>query len=151
MSLSEKIRQEMIQAVKSKDAARLSTLRMIRSAVQNREIDKRAPLNDEEVVEILSSLTKRYKESIEQFKMGNRQDLVDKEKAELQVVLSFLPEQMSEEEIRGQLLGVIQEVGAHGPKDLGIVMKTVMQHLRGRADGRLVQQLARELLSSHEG
>ena len=147
-SLSDKIQQEMVKAAKAQDKARLSALRMIRSGIQNRQIDKRAPLSDEEVMEVLSSLVKRTKESIEQFGLGNRQDLVQKEEAELEVILSFLPKQMDEGEIREQLSGIIQEVGAEGPKDLGKVMQSAMASFKGRVDGRLVQQLARELLSS---
>ena len=148
MSLSERIQQETVQATKARDKARLSALRLLRSALHNREIDKRAPLSDEEVIEVLSSAVKRHKESIEQFRLGRREDLVQKEEAELQVVLSFMPEQMDEEEIKGELRSVILELGAKGPKDLGTVMKTAMARLKGKVEGRVVQQLARELLSS---
>jgi len=148
VSLSERIQQETVQATKARDKARLSALRLLRSALHNREIDKRAPLSDEEVIEVLSSAVKRHKESIEQFRLGRREDLVQKEEAELQVVLSFMPEQMDEEEIKGELRSVILELGAKGPKDLGTVMKTAMARLKGKVEGRVVQQLARELLSS---
>jgi hypothetical protein len=148
VSLSERIQQEMVQATKARDKARLSALRMLRSALHNREIDKRAPLVDGEVIEVLSSLVKRHKESIEQFRLGRREDLVQKEEAELEVILSFMPEQMGEEQIRMELRQVIQEVGAVAPEDLGAVMKAAMGRLKGKVDGRLVQQLARELLSS---
>ncbi len=148
MSLSERIQQETVQATKARDKVRLSALRLLRSALHNREIDKRAPLSDEEVIEVLSSVVKRHKESIEQFRLGRRVDLVQKEEAQLQVVLSFLPEQMDEEEIKGELRSVILELGANGPKDLGSVMKTAMARLKGKVEGRVVQQLARELLSS---
>jgi len=150
MSLSDRIQGEMAKAVKSKDKQRLSALRMIRSAIQNREIEKRSPLTDEEVVQTLSSLAKKHKESIEQFRKGSRQDLVKKEEAGLQVVLSFFPEQLDEKQIREQLDQIIEELGAVGLKDLGAVMKTAMTRLKGRAEGRVVQQLARGMLSSRE-
>jgi uncharacterized protein YqeY len=146
--ISDQINQEMVRAAKAQDKERLSALRMMRSALQNREIAKRAPLSDEEVMETLSSLLKKGKESIEQFRLGNREDLVQKEEAEYQLILSFLPKQMNDEEIREQLSVIIQEVGASGLKDLGTVMKSAMARFKGRADGKLVQQLARELLSS---
>lgn len=148
MSLSEKIQAEMAKAIKAKDKERLSALRMIRSSIQSREIEKRAPLTDDEVVETLSSLVKKHKESIEQFRLGKREDLVQKEQAGLQVTLSFLPQQMDDDEIKEHLAGIIQELGAEGPKDLGDVMKTAMSRLKGRAEGRIVQQIAREMLSS---
>jgi uncharacterized protein YqeY len=148
--LSDSIQHEIAQAAKAKDKLRLSALRMMRSAIQNREIEKRAPLTDDEVVQTISTLSKRAKESIEQFRLGNRQDLVEKEEAELQVMLSFMPEQLSEEEIAEELASIIQEVGAKGQKDFGVVMKTAMTRLTGRVDGRLVQQIAREILSSQD-
>jgi uncharacterized protein YqeY len=150
MSLSERIQLEMTKAVKAKDKPRLSALRMIRSAIQNREIDKRAALTDEEVVETLSSLVKKHKESIEQFRKGNREDLVQKEESELQVILSFMPEQMNRKEIKKNLEEIIRELEAEGPGDLGAVMKVAMSRLKGRVEGRLVQQLVREMLSSRQ-
>lgn len=146
--LSDRIDEELVRATKARDRTRLSALRMIRSALQNRRIEKRAPLADDEVVQVLSGLVKRAKESIEQFRKGRREDLVRKEEAELQVILSFLPEQMGEEEVRSRLQEIIQGVGAAGLKDLGKVMKAAMGEMKGRVDGRLVQQIARELLSS---
>jgi|Deesub1362B_J571_1020462.scaffolds.fasta_scaffold06222_3 hypothetical protein len=146
--LSDRIDEELVRATKARDRSRLSALRMIRSALQNRRIEKRAPLTDDEVVQVLSGLVKRTKESIEQFRKGKREDLVRKEEAELQVILSFLPEQMGEEEVRGRLQEIIRDVKAAGLKDLGKVMKAAMGEMKGRVDGRLVQQIARELLSS---
>jgi len=148
LTLSERIQHELVHAMKAQDKGRLSALRMIRASLQNREIDKRAPLTDAEVIETLSSLVKKGRESIEQFRLGGRADLVEKEEAELQVLLSFLPQQMDDEEIRGVIRSAIRELGAQGPKDLGPVMKSVMARLKGRAEGKLVQQLAREILAS---
>ena len=148
MELSARIRKEMVQAAKDKDKVRLSALRMIRSVLQNREIEKRAPLIDDEVVQALSSLAKRHKESIEQFGASGRDDLVQKETAELEVVASFLPEQMDEQAIEALLKSIVEELGAKSPKDIGAVMKTAMPQLTGKADGKLVRRIARELLSA---
>ena len=147
MGLSDRIQQEMVLATKARDKERLSALRMIRSALQNRQIEKRADLTDQEVIGILTSLVKKSKESIEQFQKGNRPDLVEKEEKELQVILSFMPQQMSQEELRAELKKIIEELGAKGSRDLGAVMKSAMERLKGRADGRLVNQVAKELLS----
>ncbi|MGQ9654127.1 MAG: GatB/YqeY domain-containing protein [Thermodesulfobacteriota bacterium] len=147
-TLSERIQEELVRAMRLQDKHKVSALRMIRAALQNREIDKRAPLSDAEVIETLSSLVKKAKESIEQFRLGGRTDLVSKEENELQIILSFLPKQMEEAEIREHIRSVIRELGAEGPKDLGPVMKSAMVGLKGRADGKLVQQLAREILAS---
>lgn len=147
MSLSDRIQQEMVLATKARDKERLSALRMIRSALQNRQIEKRRDLTDQEVIEVLTSLVKKSRESIEQFQKGNRMDLVGKEEMELQVILSFMPEQMSEEQLRVELKKIIEELGARGSKDLGAVMKSAMQRLKGKVEGRLVNQVAKELLS----
>lgn len=147
MGLSDRIQQEMVLATKARDKERLSALRMIRSALQNRQIEKRGELTDQEVIGVLTSLVKKSKESIEQFQKGNRPDLVEKEEKELQVILSFMPQQMSQEELRAELKKIIEELGAKGSKDLGAVMKSAMERLKGRAEGRLVNQVAKELLS----
>jgi len=147
VGLSDRIQQEMVLATKARDKERLSALRMIRSALQNRQIEKRGELTDQEVIGVLTSLVKKSKESIEQFQKGNRPDLVEKEEKELQVILSFMPQQMSQEELRAELKKIIEELGAKGSKDLGAVMKSAMERLKGRAEGRLVNQVAKELLS----
>lgn len=148
MGLSDLLHQEMLAATKNRDKERLSVLRMIRSALHNREIEKRAELTDEEVLQVLASIVKKVKESIEQFQRGHRQDLVDKEQRELEVILSFMPRQMSDAEIKEEIAAVIRELKVEGPKALGLVMKASMERLKGRADGRLVNQIAKELLSS---
>ncbi len=148
MGLSEQIQREMAAAVKAKDKGRLSALRMIRASLQNREIERRGPLTEAEEVGVLASLVKRSRESIEQFRLGKREDLVRKEEAELQVVLSFMPAQLEEREVREALLNIVQTTGAKGPKDLGKVMKAAMDRFKGKADGRIVQQMAKEILSA---
>ncbi len=151
MSIIQRINQELLAATKNRDKERLSIIRLIRSALQNRQIDKRAELTDEEALQVLSSLVKKAKESIEQFEKGNRPDLAQKERRELEIILSFMPKQLGEDELRAQLDSIIAEVGAKGPQDLGIVMKVAMERLKGRADGKMVNQVARELLASKKG
>jgi uncharacterized protein YqeY len=151
MSIVERINQELLAATKNRDKERLSIIRLIRSALQNRQIDKRAELTDEEALQVLSSLVKKAKESIEQFEKGNRPDLAQKERRELKIILSFMPEQLGEDELRAQLDSIIAQVGAKGPQDLGLVMKVAMERLKGRADGKMVNQVARELLASKKG
>jgi hypothetical protein len=148
VNLAEQIQHEMVQATKSREKGRLSALRLIRAALQNRQIEKRGSLSDVEVLDVLSSLVKRAKESIDQFRLGKREDLVAKEEGELQVILSFMPLQMGQEEIREQVRAIIGDLGAQGPKDLGAVMRVAMESLKGKADGRVVNEMARELLSS---
>jgi len=151
MKVVERINRELLAATKNRDKERLSIIRLIRSALQNRQIDKRGELTDEEALQVLSSLVKKAKESIEQFEKGNRPDLAQKEKRELEIILSFMPRQLGEDELRAQLDSIIAEVGAKGPQDLGLVMKAAMERLKGRADGKMVNQVARELLASKKG
>ena len=148
MGLKERLKEDMKAALKAKDKVKLSTIRMIQSLIKNAEIEKRGELTDEEIVQLLMKYAKQRKESIELYQKGGRQDLVEKEKAELAVVESYLPKQMSEEEVRALVEEAIRESGATSPKDLGKVMKLVMPKVKGRADGSLANRIAKELLSS---
>ncbi|MDH4027472.1 MAG: GatB/YqeY domain-containing protein [Nitrospirota bacterium] len=148
MSLAERIAEDLKTALKSRDAGRTSILRMIKSAVKNKEIDKMAPLSDEEVLALLRTFVKRAGESIEQFSKAGRQELVEKEKAELAVIQQYLPKQLSEEDVRKIIGDVITETGASGPRDMGSVMKAVMAKTRGQADGKLVNNLVKEMLEA---
>jgi len=149
-SLAERISQALTAAMKARDAQRTSAIRMMRAAIHNREIDKRSALTDEEVMEVLSSLVKQRRESIEQFRAGKREDLVAKEEAELRVIQEFLPQALLPEELRRILEAAVAEVGAQGPRDLGKVMSAAMPRVRGRADGRAVNELARAILAEKE-
>jgi len=133
--------------MKAKDKVKLSTIRMIMSLIKNAEIDKRGELTDEEITGLLQKYAKQRKESIEMYEKGGRQDLVEKEKAELAIVESYLPEQLDENEIKNIVKSTIEEVGASSVKDMGKVMKAVMPKLRGRADGSVVNRIVKELLS----
>jgi len=146
MGLKERLVQDMKEAMKSKDKLRLSTIRMINSLIKNAEIDKRRELTDEEIVQLLQKYAKQRRESIKLYEKGGRQDLVEKEKAELAVVESYLPSQMNEEELKELISRAIEETGAASVKDLGKVMQWIMPKVKGRADGSLVNRLVREAL-----
>lgn len=148
MGLKEKIEAEMIPAAKAKDALRLSAIRMIKTALHNKEIDLRRPLEDADVLQVLASLVKQRADSIEQFKKGNRQDLVEKESAELKIIKEFMPAEMSEQELDAVIEGTIQQLGATGVKDMGKVMKALMPKITGKADGKMVSDKVKAILSA---
>lgn len=147
MSLEERLVDEMKGAMKSSDKLRLSTIRMIRSAVKNKEIEQRQKLNDEDIQRVIQGMVRKGEESLEQFRAGGRMDLVEKESKELEILRSFLPQSLSQEEILRIIDQSIEEVQASSLKDLGKVMKSVMPKLQGKADGKLVNQLVKERLS----
>lgn len=147
MAFDEKISQEMVLAAKAKDKIRLSAIRMIKTGVHNREIDLKRNLTESEFLQLLSAMVKQRKDSIDQFKKGGREDLVEKEEAELKVIQEFMPEQMSEDDIAFEIDKAIKEVGAASIKDMGKVMKVLMPKLTGKADGKLVGEKVKERLS----
>ncbi len=147
MSLEERVADEMKQAMKTGDKLRLSTIRMIRSALKNKEIELRRKLEDEDVVKAIQVMMRKGEESVEQFQAGGRLDLVEKEKKEMEVLKSFLPQLLSQEEILKIIDQSIEETQASSPKDIGKVMKSVLAKIGGKADGRLVNQLVKEKLS----
>lgn len=147
MGLEERLNEEMKLAMKSNDKLKLSTIRMIRSTIKNREIELRKKLDDEEIYRILQGMVRKGEESIEQFQAGGRIDLVEKEKKEIEILKSFLPEQISKEELIRIIDETIKETQSSSLKDLGKVMKSVMSKLGGKADGRLVNQIVKERLS----
>ena len=134
--------------MKSGDTTRRSIIRLVLAAVQNEEIAKQATLEDSDILGIVAKEAKRHEESIEAFKQGNRQDLVDNEEAEMVVLQEYLPEQISHEEIVAAARQIIEEVGAEGPRDKGKVMPKLIAHLKGKADGREINAVVTELLSS---
>ena len=146
-SLEGRITQALKEAMKARDAERIRALRNIRARLQNRAIEKRADLDDTEVIQVLTGLAKQRRESIEQFRAGGREDLAAREEAELQVIQEFLPEPLDEEALRRIVAEAIRETGASGPRDMGRVMGTVMPRVRGRADGRTVQEIVRAALA----
>jgi uncharacterized protein YqeY len=147
MSLEERLVEEMKQAMKSSDKLRLSTIRMVRSALKNKEIELRKKLEDEDIVKVIQVMVRKGEESVEQFQTGGRMDLVEKEKSEIEILKSFLPQPLSQEEILKIIDQSIQETQASSPKDIGKVMKSVIPKIGGKADGKLINQLVKERLS----
>jgi len=145
--LRDRLNDEMKQAMKARDEIRLSVIRLIRSSVKNREIESRHELNDGEITEVVSTLVKQRRESIRMFGEAGRTDLVEKEEKELAVLLTFLPRQLSREEVEALVVQAIADSGAQGPKDIGKVMKAIMPHVSGRADGSLVSAVVKEKLA----
>ena len=149
MSLLNRLTEELKEALRAGNHTKLSVIRLLKSSIKNREIEKMAPLTDEEVIGIIMTALKQRRESIEQFQKGGREDLVQKEKSELEVLHTFLPQQLSEEELVSEVQAVIREVGASSPKDMGKVMKIVMVRVKGRAEGARVSSLVKELMEAH--
>lgn len=146
MLLRDRLTEEMKDAMKAKDELRLSTIRLVRSAVRNKEIDLKREMDDREVIETISTLVKQRRESIRLFAEAGRDDLVAKEEKELAILLAFLPQQLSRDEVAELVVKVIAECGAQGAKDMGRVMKALMPHVTGRADGKLVSDVVKEKL-----
>ncbi len=146
MGLREKIDADIKDALKSGAKDKVSALRMVSAALKNKEIDKRRPLTDEEVIETARSLIKQRKDSIEQFAKGGRQDLVDKETAEIALLEVYLPKQLGREEVEALVRDAIAQTGAQGPKDMGKVMKALVPMIGGRADNKLVSELVKSAL-----
>ena len=151
MSLRNRLDEDLMDAMRSRDVLRRSVLRLLRSAIQNEEIEKQAALDDDAVVGVLARQAQQRRESIEAFAKGGRQDLVEKEKSELALILEYLPEQMSIEEITRMVQQAIDEVGATGPQDIGKLMGMVMPQVRGKAESREVSSIASKLLKTLAG
>jgi uncharacterized protein YqeY len=146
MSLRESLSEEMKAAMRAKDSLRLSSIRMIRSAVKNKDIELKREIAEQEIVEVIATLVKQRRESIRLFSEAGRQDLVEKEEQELDILLGFLPQQLSRETVAELVDRVIGECGAQSGKDMGRVMKALMPHVAGRADGKMVSDIVREKL-----
>lgn len=146
MSLKATLTAAMKEAMKAKDTVRLGTVRMTLSAIKNKEIADGGELDDAAVTAILSTLVKQRREAAEAFREGDRLELAEKEEAELVVLQSFLPEQLSEDEVRELVDTVVTELGANSMKDMGGVMKVLTDKTRGRADGKLVSELVKKRL-----
>lgn len=147
MDLSERIDSEMKDAMRSKDSVKVSVTRMVMAAVKNAEIAKKVKkLEDADVIQVIQKMIKEHKESIAQFEKGNRMDLVNKEKSELDILQKYVPAQMGEEELLSIVKTTIQEMGITSKADTGKAMKAVMEKVRGKADGKLVNQLVMSLL-----
>lgn len=148
MSLSEQLNEAMKAAMKARDSLRLNAIRMIRTAIKNREIEERHELGDEAVIGVLSTLVKQRKESAQVYREGGRPELAEKEEQELAIIQEFLPAQLGEAELRAIIEAAVNGAGATSPKDMGKVMKVVTGKTLGRADGRLVSELVKARLSA---
>jgi hypothetical protein len=148
MSLQDKIQSDIAEAMRGKDVLKLGVLRMMKTAVKNKEVEKMKTLEEPEVLAVFNTLVKQRKDSIEQFRKGGREDLAQKEEAEIKVIELYLPASASEEEIRRAIDEAIQETGAASMKDMGKVMKATQARLAGKtADGARVSQMVKEKLA----
>ena len=144
--LRDQLRRDLHEAMRAQEPVRRGTIRLVEAAIKNAEIERRRPLEDAEVIAVIRKQLKQRQESVELFQQGGRQDLVDKERAEIVVLEKYLPAQMSRDEIVAAVQRAIAEAGASGPQDKGKVMGPLMGELRGKADGRLVNEVVTELL-----
>jgi len=145
--LIQEIEENFKKALKSQDKIRTSSLRMLRAAIKNKEVERRGKLEDQEILSVIKGLIRQGKEAIEQFEKGGRPDLAEKEKAELDIYYAFMPVQATASEIEETVSQIILEVQASGLKDMGKVMKGAMARLAGRAEGQTIQTIVKKKLS----
>jgi uncharacterized protein len=155
MSLVEKIHQDMVSAMKQRSVDRLSTLRMVKSALKNKEIEQRSPVTDAQALQVLTTLIKQRRDSIEQFTKGNRPELAEKEAAEILVIEEYMPKAAGDDELRQLVTSTLAELRSQGtqlgPKDMGTVMKAVQARIQStglRADGRVVSDIVKTALAT---
>jgi uncharacterized protein YqeY len=147
MSLSDRLNEDMKQAMKSQDKFKLSVIRMVRSSIKNLEIDLKRTLDDNEVLDVLSREIKQRKDSLQEFEKAGRDDLANNLKVELVILADYQPQQLTEEEVKTIVQQTIQQFGASSKADMGKVMTALMPQVKGRADGKLVNQLVQQLLN----
>jgi hypothetical protein len=147
MSLYETLDSTFKESLKAKDSLKVSVLRMVRTALKNKEVELIRKLEDDEILRVLSSQIKQRKDAIEQFRQGGRSDLADKEEQELAILESFMPKALDAEELKSGIQAVIAETGASSMKDMGKVMKEAMRRFAGRADGKEVSEMVKKQLS----
>jgi len=147
MALKERIMDDLKKAMKERNEVKVRTLRMVIASIKNWEVENTKEIDDDGMITVLTKEAKRRKEAIEEYRKAGREDLAKAEEEELKIIESYLPERMSEEEIKELVLKTIEEVKATSPKDLGKVMKVIMPKVKGRADGKLVNEMVRKILS----
>lgn len=147
MSLKEKLSEDMKAAMRAKESDKLATIRLINAAIKQREVDERIELGDDQVLSVIEKMIKQRKDSITQFEAGGRQDLADKEKAEIVVLAAYMPAQMSDAEVRAEVAAAVAQSGASGPQDMGKVMAVLKPKLAGRADMTAVSGLVKAALA----
>jgi len=146
MTFLEKLNSDLKEAMKARDEVRMNCIRQVKATVMNREVAKKKTLSDDEVMEVIASLAKAHVESIDSFKKGNRPDLVGKEEAELAILKAYMPEQLSDEELRIIVEAAVKESGASAIKETGKVMGLIMPKVKGKADGGRINAIVREFL-----
>ncbi|MFZ5965573.1 MAG: GatB/YqeY domain-containing protein [Bacillota bacterium] len=146
MSLKERLMDDLKQAMKEKNQLRKSTITMVRASIKQYEVDNRIELDDEDILDIIAKQVKQKRDSIEEFTKGGREDLVEQANAEIDILMDYLPQQLSEDEITEIVNQVVVEVGANSPKDMGKVMAALMPKVKGRADGKIVNKIVKQLL-----
>jgi uncharacterized protein YqeY len=146
MSLQQRLGDDLKAAMKSSDSLKTSVLRMVKAAIKNKQVEKRKELSDEEIISVLSTLTKQRRESIDLFSKGGREELAEKERQELAMLQLYLPGQLSPEDLDRIIMEAINESSAEGVKDIGKIMRLIMPRAQGAADGKVVNQRVRELL-----
>ena len=147
MALRERLDEDLKSAMRAKDSLRMNTIRGLKSAVKYREIELMKPLDDAGILGVAATEIKRRRDSVEQYRAGNRPDLADKEEAEIRLLQDYLPQQLPAAELEAKVDEVIARVGAKGPKDMGAVMKALLPVVQGRADGKVVSELVKQRLA----
>ncbi|MFP5239208.1 MAG: GatB/YqeY domain-containing protein [Acidobacteriota bacterium] len=148
MNLQEQIEKDFLSAYKAKEEVRVAVLRMLKTAIKNRQVELLRPLTDEEILEVIGRQVKQRLESIEQFRQGGREAMAEREEAELAVLKAYMPTQLTHEETAAAVDAAIAETGASGPKEMGKVMQAVMARFKGRIDGKAVSEIVKARLSS---
>ena len=147
MALRERLDEDLKSAMRARDSLRMNTIRGLKSAVKYREIELMKPLDDAGILGVAATEIKRRRDSVEQYRAGNRPDLADKEEAEIRLLQDYLPQQLPAAELAAKVDEVIARVGAKGPKDMGAVMKALLPDVQGRADGKVVSELVKQRLA----
>jgi uncharacterized protein YqeY len=147
MPTLEQISKELLEAMKSKDVVRTSTLRMLVSSLRNKEIEKKKSLAEGDVLDVIQAEAKRRREAVDEYTKAARPDLASKEEAEFDVLKGYLPQPLSEAELKAMVQAAVKSSGAKSPQDMGRVMSVVMPQIKGRADGKQAQQFVKEMLS----
>lgn len=147
MSLKDKLMEDLKFSMKNKETIKKNTVTMVRAAIKQIEVDERRDVSEEEILEIMSKQVKEKRFAIEEFKKGSRDDLVDLTKAEIEILLEYLPKQLTEEEVEEIVIETIKEINASSMKDIGLIMKAVMPKVKGRTDGNIVNKLVKKIFS----
>jgi uncharacterized protein len=147
MNLAESLNEDMKQAMRNGEKFKLSTIRLVRASIKNQEIELRRPLEDSEVIQVISRELKQRRDSLQDFQRAGRDDLVANVSAEIDIISQYLPEQLTEEEVKDIVKQTMQETGASSKADMGKLMGALMPKVKGRADGKLVNQIVQQLLS----